>query len=286
MAVEVVHAAGTGCLNLATTLLQRVRLSNPTAGIWEAADVQWWWRRPRPSDVLDQTFWVDDNGPVASALLTAFDASWQLDVIVVPEHRHSLLPVAWEDALTRVLQFGLGDVEVLARDDDDAMLKLLADADFSAGQDCSGSTWMCAADARPAHSAPEGYRWTDRSVRSGSPHWLASRNGPDVHTRLAECSLYDADLDMAMETLDGQIAGYALFWFDPVTSVGLIEPMRTEEAHQRRGVARALIGEGLDRLVARGAKRLKVGYSTDEARTLYLNSGFVPTDTHHAYRRK
>lgn len=32
MAFEVVHGVGIGCLNLATTLLQRLRQSDPTAG--------------------------------------------------------------------------------------------------------------------------------------------------------------------------------------------------------------------------------------------------------------
>ena len=36
----------------------------------------------------------------------------------------------------------------------------------------------------------------------------------------------------------GEVAGYALFWFDPVTQVGLVQPMRVEEAYQRRGLAR------------------------------------------------
>lgn len=217
-------------------------------------------------------------------LLTDWDTRWQLDLIVVPDHAPTLLPVAWEEALARVSQIEFADVEVLARDDDDAMRGLLAAAGFSAGDQCDGAAWMRAADAPQSHALPDGYRFTDRSARSAGPHWLTSRNGPEVEPRLGECSLYDPELDLAVETLDGRIVAYALFWFDPVTSVGLIEPMRTDDAHQRRGLARALIGEGVNRLVARGAKRLKVGYATEAARALYVDSGFEPTDTNRAYR--
>jgi hypothetical protein len=44
------QAAGLEYLELATALLQRARLSDPVAGLWEAADLQWWWRRDQHAD--------------------------------------------------------------------------------------------------------------------------------------------------------------------------------------------------------------------------------------------
>jgi hypothetical protein len=32
--------------------------------MWEAADVQWWWRRPRATDELALPVWFDEFGPV------------------------------------------------------------------------------------------------------------------------------------------------------------------------------------------------------------------------------
>jgi GNAT superfamily N-acetyltransferase len=60
--------------------------------------------------------------------------------------------------------------------------------------------------------------------------------------------------------------------------------MRVEEPYQRRGLARALIGVGLERLVERGAERAKVGFATDAGFRLYTGSGFRPTSTTTAYR--
>ena len=57
---SVIRASGAEALDLVTTLLQRARMADPTAGLWEAADFQWWWRRPRRSDTLQQIFWMDD----------------------------------------------------------------------------------------------------------------------------------------------------------------------------------------------------------------------------------
>jgi hypothetical protein len=62
-----------------------------------------------------------------------------------------------------------------------------------------------------------------------------------------------------------------------VTLVGLLEPMRVHDAFLRRGLARVLLTSGLDRLARKGARRLKVGYTRDAARKLYLGAGFVQT---------
>ena len=65
-----VRASVLDSLTLATQLLQRVRMEDAEAGLWEAADVQWWWRKPRASDRVDEVFWVDEDGPCAGILLT------------------------------------------------------------------------------------------------------------------------------------------------------------------------------------------------------------------------
>lgn len=85
VSVKEVRVTGPDALALATSLLQRARLAEPLAGMWEAADVQWWWRKPQQSDEIDQLFWLDDDGPVAGVLLTSSaDDSWQCDPVVVP----------------------------------------------------------------------------------------------------------------------------------------------------------------------------------------------------------
>ena len=133
------------------------------------------------------------------------------------------------------------------------------------------------ADRMPVTAPPPGYRLVDRAEDAARPHPMIARNGPGVEERLQRCSLYDPALDLAVETSDGSFAGYALFWADPVTRVGLLEPMRVEHAHARRGLARAMLSEGLDRLLKRGMSRLKVGFETHAARALYVGAGFRPT---------
>jgi predicted N-acetyltransferase YhbS len=285
MAVREVRASGLEYLTLVTELLQRARLTDPVAGMWEAADLQWWWRTPRRSDSIDQLFWIDDEGPVAGAVLTDWGRAWGCDPIVVPGAGVSLADV-WARAVEAIDDLGLEAVEVLARDDDSELLDLLANTGFVPGDESSGTTWMAAADRPEVAGLPEGFALVDRTERMNSLHPMGRRSGEAVAARLRQCSLYDPALDLSVETAAGEVAGYALFWFDPVTKVGLVEPMRVEDAYQRRGLARALLTNGLDRLAERGARRLKVGYATDVARRLYVGAGFDVISTDRLYSRR
>jgi GNAT superfamily N-acetyltransferase len=283
MATHEVRASGLEYLALATELLQRARLADPQAGVWEAADLQWWWRTPRRSDAIDHIFWIDDKGPVAGVVLTDWGRAWGCDPIVVPGVSTNTLPTVWARAREAINALGLKAVEVLARDDDFELQGLLTGAGFAADDERSGITWMNAQDRPNVTDLPEGFALVDRGQASTSPHPMRRRSGEGVEARLMQCSLYDPRLDLAVEAADGQVAGYALFWFDPVTEVGLVEPMRVEDAYQRRGLARAMLTAGLDRLAKRGAHHLKVGYATDVARGLYVGTGFRVTSTTRSY---
>ena len=284
MAIHEVRASGLEYVALATELLQRVRLADPEAGVWEPADVQWWWRAPRRSDAIEQLFWVDDEGPLAAVVLTDWGRAWGVDPIVVPDRSSALLPTVWARAVEAIDAFGLEAVDVLARDDDSELPGLLTGTGFVADDHPSGIAWMDARNRPEVAALPPGFVLVDRAGDRTSPHPLRRRSGEVAEARLRECSLYDPALDLAVETTDGETAGYALFWFDPVTAVGMLEPLRVEDGYQRRGLARALLTAGLDRLAKRGARRLKVAYASDVARRLYVGAGFEVTSATRLYR--
>jgi ribosomal protein S18 acetylase RimI-like enzyme len=286
VAIREVRASGLEYLALATQLLQRARLADAEAGLWEAADLQWWWRTPRSSDAIDQFFWIDDEGPVAGLVLTDWGRAWGCDLIVVPGVSTVPLSTVWARAVETIDASGLEAVEVLARDDDVELRNLLSGAGFVVDDNRSGIAWMNAQEQPDVAALPEGFVLVDRAQETNTPHPMRQRSGEEVEARLLQCSLYDPALDLAVEAPDGQAAGYSLFWFDPVTEVGLLEPMRVEDAYQRRGLARAMLTAGLDRLAQRGARRLKVGYATDAARRLYVGAGFRVTSTSKSYSRR
>ncbi len=285
MPIREERVAGLDALGAATRLLHRARLADAETGIWEADDLQWWWRTPRPSDTIEQSFWFDDEGPVAAAIFTDWGRCWGFDPLVLPDASPHQRSAVWSRGLDLIDARQLPCVEVLARDDDTDTRLRLTTAGFVATGERSGTTWM-QPGARPAVPAlPDGFRLVDRAHAEDRPHPMRPRNGNDVEGRLRQCSLYDPELDVGIVAPNGDSAGYALFWNDTVTGVGLLEPMRVEDAYQRRGLARALLAVGLDRLAARGATRLKVGYATDAARDLYVGAGFRITTTDQTYRR-
>jgi predicted N-acetyltransferase YhbS len=284
MAVHEVRASGLESLALATQLLQRARLADPEGGLWEAADVQWWWRKPRRSDAIDELFWVDDDGPVAGVVLTDWARAWACDPLVVPGGPVPRAEV-WARAVESIDELALEAVEMLVRDDDAELLGLIADAGFTPDDERSGVTWMDAQDRPEVAEVPDGFVLVDRAEAT-SPHPMRRRNGEGVETRLRQCSLYDPALDLAVETTDGETAGTSLYWLDPVTKVGILEPMRVEDAYQRRGLARAMLTAGLDRLAQRGAERLKVGYGGEAGLALYTGAGFQVESTNRSYSRR
>jgi len=178
--------------------------------------------RPRATDELALPVWFDEVGPVAAAGLTAWDDTWQADVFAVPSI------VDEEDVWAATLEATAGHrveaVQVLVRE-----AALLADLAIQSGfamtDELSGTAWMDA-DQRPPVAQVDGFAIVDRVARADRPHPMIARNCELVEPRLRQCSLYDPTLDLALEDADGRVAGYALFWFDHSTLVGLLEPMR------------------------------------------------------------
>lgn len=263
--------SGLAAIEAATVLLQRARLADREAGLWEAADMQWWWRKPRPTDALAKPFWFDDDGPVAGIVPTDFGHGVQCDVLMVPDA--DVPDGLWERAFTLLDELRPKRVEVLCRADDHELLARLEARGLERGE----PWWIMWQEPRAVGRRvvlPDGYALVDRASREDREHPMAARNHAQIAERLAATSLYDAGLDLCVEAPGGETAGYALFWFDPVTNVGLVEPMRVHEPYRRQGLATALLAEGLTRLVARGAERLKVSCESAAARDLYAGVGF------------
>ena len=104
------------------------------------------------------------------------------------------------------------------------------------------------------------------------------RNHPDIEARLRQASLYRPALDLVVMDDHDDVAAYGLFWYDPETATGLVEPMRTEDNHQRQGLGRHILTRGIGLLANAGATRIKICFEprNPASKHLYLSVGFEP----------
>ena len=273
---------GLRSLEAVTALLQRVRSTHPTAGLYEAADLQWWWsQRARPTDTLPQLFWFDQLGrPEAAVIATDAPPRMQLDPMVMPDATPSWVAHVIGRGLAHASEVGIEVVSLEVGSTDDALREVLVGHGFAVEEDGLVETWLTA-DRRPAISPlSDGYRLSSRLDTMQRPHHMIRPHGniTDPEPRLRQTSLYRPDLDLVVHDSGGRVAAYGLFWYDPATATGLVEPMRTEDEHQRRGLGRHILTTGIDRLAAAGARRIKICFEPDNpaSRNLYLSVGFEP----------
>jgi ribosomal protein S18 acetylase RimI-like enzyme len=95
------------------------------------------------------------------------------------------------------------------------------------------------------------------------------------------------DLNLVAVAPDGTFASFAIVWLDEANAIGMFEPVGTHPDYRRRGLAKAVLCEGLRRLKVLGATTAYVGCGTgsDVAR-LYESAGFTDYDEEHHWRKE
>ncbi len=98
---------------------------------------------------------------------------------------------------------------------------------------------------------------------------VENRDDPTWYRNIQTAPLYRRDLDLVAVAADGAIAAFCTIWFDDVTRSAYFEPVAAVPAHQRRGLGKAVMAEGLRRLQRMGATRAFVGGHSAAANALY-----------------
>lgn len=81
--------------------------------------------------------------------------------------------------------------------------------------------------------------------------------------------LYRRDLDLVAIAPEGGIVGFTTIWFDDYTRTGYFEPVGVMPVHQRQGIAKVLILEGMNRLKEIGATLAVIGGINEAANKTY-----------------
>jgi predicted N-acetyltransferase YhbS len=107
-----------------------------------------------------------------------------------------------------------------------------------------------------------------------------SRMTVEKHRAVMQAPTYRPELDLVVEAPDGTFAAFTIVWLDTENCMGLFEPVGCRPSEQRKGLARAVMNEGLRRLQEAGARVAHVGSWMDDSAgaMLYKAIGFTLMD--------
>lgn len=105
-------------------------------------------------------------------------------------------------------------------------------------------------------------------------------SGPEIHNFTRYAPSFHPQMQLVAVAADGALAALAAVCYEPTHRHGIFEPVCTHPDHRRRGLARSLMLEGLNRLKALGGETASVETGDDEAaNALYEAMGF--TEAYH-----
>jgi GNAT superfamily N-acetyltransferase len=102
--------------------------------------------------------------------------------------------------------------------------------------------------------------------------------GWEWYRNVQRVPLYRRDLDIVAVAADGEMAAFCTVWFDDITRTAVFEPVGTHPDHQRRGLGKAVMSEGLRRAQRLGATLATVSSYSAGAHALYHSMGFTDFD--------
>ena len=265
---------------------------------WETIRLDLWRRHcldPNdwPASMDEVTFiWETTEGQIAAVLNP--EGPGEAFLQVHPDHRtpeleKEMIAVA-EQQLASPVPDGQKKLSVWANEHDTLRQTILARRGYTKG-DWPEHRWRRPLDL-PIPDVPVAPGYTVRALgdvaelptRSWASWKAFHPDAPDDqyegwewYLDIQRMPLYRRDLDIVAVTDTGdrtspcEVASFCTVWFDDVTSDGYLEPVGTMPAHQRRGLARAVIGEGLRRLKRMGATMAHVGGFSVAANALYAS---------------
>ena len=119
-------------------------------------------------------------------------------------------------------------------------------------------------DELPARSW---FSW--KAFNPNEPEEAYEALGWEWYLEIQRCPLYRRDLDIVAVAPNGDLAAFTTVWFDDVARTAYFEPVGTYTPYQRRGLARAVMAEGLRRVKRLGATLAFVTGYSPEANALY-----------------
>jgi len=249
---------------------------------WDASCAAKGTSLPEGCRVEHTHLWTDEDGGPTAVLLVFGDGE-EVVPVAAPAHR-ALEATAIARGERAARAAGRRRVRVICEEDDSARGRLLASTGYVPTEEgsCAYRRRFPGPDLPWADVAP-GYRI--RTTRSDDSEELAAllneAFGRDAHDAAHLRAFRDSApcfvdaLDLVAETRGGALIAYVGTVWDETNRRALCEPVCTHSAHRRRGLARALLVEGMRRAEDLGVETVGVETGADNpANALYASLGF------------
>lgn len=240
--------------------------------------------------------WEDAGGQIVGVVIPEYDGGVFLQVH--PDVRHiEPAMIDWAEAhLPRTNEAGEQELDIWAQEGDTFRSELLTRRGYTRTE--AHEIIRRRPMSEPVPSFPYDESYTIRNMRKhpdDQRQLVALLNAafnrtfhqPEEYRNFQESPYYRAEFDMVAEAPDGTLAANAGFTVHEKESFALIEPVCTHPDHQGKGLARAVMAEGLRRVQALGIDACFVGawYSNPVSNHVYQSMGFRDGVSLYLWRR-
>jgi ribosomal protein S18 acetylase RimI-like enzyme len=224
-----------------------------------------WWRFPHDDQgaITDARLWFDDHERLVAFAWPSRD---QVDLFVHPEYAklYDEMLVWSEDHRLRTGPHDHDALTLTARsfDEDTPRRAVLIERGYQQSDSffCQRARRLDSPLPIPLAELPDGYTLDhvheeiiESRAAAQRDAFQSTKMTASRYRRLGEAPTYRPELDLVIRDPDGEVAAFATVWFDAANRAGTFEPVGTRSSQQRRGLARALLNEGMHRLQALGA---------------------------------
>jgi ribosomal protein S18 acetylase RimI-like enzyme len=253
-------------------------------------DLNWWWYYHDPGGAFpSRTFlWEAEGRTIGWAILNTGD----VDVYFLPELRGTPAAdemYAW--SIRRMAEIASSVDRAISfqsvHDRDRVLIDFLEARGFSPNARCLVHHTVDLENL-PEPVPPAGYELRGISGEDEAPSRARASRAAfnkkntswesylENYRNFTHAPVYDPELEVVAVDREGEVGAFAVCWVDPVSRTGLFEPVGTHPDHQRRGLGRAVLLEGLRRMADRGMLRAEVCAFNDNpaALGLYRSVGF------------
>lgn len=247
-------------------------------------DFDWWRSDEADPDQLPAQLWFEGD------LLVGFGwaADAQVDLMTDPAHDALAAEIlAWAEVRRRTDPLPDGEARTLSAwsfAGDAARADLLTRRGYRRTDTALNLRSRALTGGLPDAPIPAGYLVRslggagelEARVEVHRDAFAPSRMTTRRYAALDRMPIYRRDLDLVAVAPDGSFAAFCIVWYDQELQIGVFEPVGCHSAHRRRGLARAVMVEGMRRLVALGAHTAHVTSldGSQPAESLYAALGF------------